>query len=115
MVGLTGILGALSMLGFAAGGLGLLGVAALRRHSRSLIFVATIASVLILPLTENAYAALGMSIDAVVVVLLAFTAVRPTRAAWMWRRTLIEDAPALVSEHRNAAGNATARRSRVRP
>ena len=94
MVWTTGILWAVSMLGFAAGGLGLLGVVGLRRHSRRLVLAAAIASVLLLALAAKPYALVGAVIDVVLFALLGFTEVRLTRGDWMWHRTLIEDAAA---------------------
>jgi hypothetical protein len=93
---ITTTLPLVSTLGFVAGGIGLLGVAGPWRHSRRLVLVAAIASLLILPLAEKPYAAVGMSIDALLVGLLALSAMRPTRGAWVWRRTLIEDASAIT-------------------
>ena len=92
MVWTTGILWAVSMLGFVAGGLGLLGVVGLRRHSRRLVLAAAIASVLLLALAAKPYALAGAVIDVVLFALLGFTEVRLTRGEWMWHRTLIEDA-----------------------
>jgi hypothetical protein len=88
----TGTLWAVSMLGFVAGGLGLLGVVGLRRHSRRLVLAAAIASVLLLALAAQPYALAGAVIDVVLFALLGFTEVRLTRGEWMWHRTLIEDA-----------------------
>jgi hypothetical protein len=94
MVWITGTLWAVSMLGFVAGGLGLLGVVGLRRHSRRLVLAAAIASVLLLALAAKPYALAGAVIDVLLFALLGFTEVRLTRGEWMWHRTLIEDAAA---------------------
>lgn len=97
MLWITGIFWAMSMIGFVAGGLGLLGVVGLRRYSRRLIFIAAVASVLLLALAAKPYALAGAVIDVALFVLLGFTEARTLRGRWMWHRTLIEEAavPAL--------------------
>jgi hypothetical protein len=94
MLWATGILWATSMIGFVAGGLGLLGVIGLHRHSRRLIFIAAVASVLLLALAARPYAIIGAVIDVALFILLGFTEVKSLRARWMWQRTLLEEAAA---------------------
>ena len=92
MLWVTGILWTASMIGFVAGGLGLLGVVGLRRYSRRLIFVAAIASVLLLALAARPYAIAGAIIDVALFILLGFTEVKSLRGRWIWHRTLLEGA-----------------------
>jgi hypothetical protein len=91
VVWIVGALWAVSMLGFIAGGLGLLGVIGLRRYSRRLVFAAAIASVLLLALAAKPYAIIGAVIDVLLFVLLGFTEIRLLRGQWIWHRTLIEE------------------------
>jgi hypothetical protein len=91
IVWVVGTLWAVSMLGFVAGGLGLLGVVGLRRYSRRLVFVAAIASVLLLALAARPYAFLGAVIDIALFVMLGFTEIRLLRGQWIWHRTLLEE------------------------
>ncbi len=96
MVWITGILWTTSMLGFVAGGLGLLGVVGLRRYSRRLVFVAAVASVILLALAAKPYALAGAFIDVALFILLGFTASRSLRARWLWHPTLLEQPPGVV-------------------
>lgn len=110
MVSITGILWAMSMLGFVAGGLGLLGVVGLRRYSRRLVFIAAISSVLLLALAAKPYALAGTVIDVALFVLLGLTEARLLRGRWVWNRTLIEEAAASAPARTRA--HAVARASR---
>jgi hypothetical protein len=94
VVWIVGILWALSTIGFIAAGLGLLGVAGVRRHSRRLTFIASIASVLLLALAAKPYAVAGAVIDVALFVLIGLTGARLLRGQWIWHRTLIEEAAA---------------------
>ncbi len=112
MLWMAGTLWATSMIGFVAGGLGLLGVVRLQRHSRRLIFIAAVASVLLLALAARPYAILGAVIDVALFILLGFTEVKSLRARWMWHRTLLEESaaptrsPTRARRVGRAAGNA---------
>ena len=97
MVWITGSLWAVSMLGFVAGGLGLLGVVGLRRYSRRFVFVAAVASVMLLALAARPYAVAGAFIDVALFILLGFTATRSLRARWLWHPTLLEQPPSVVA------------------
>jgi hypothetical protein len=91
VVWIVGTLWAVSMLGFIAGGLGLLGVVGLRNYSRRFVLAAAIASVLLLALAAKPYAIVGAVIDVVLFVLLGFTEIRLLRGQWIWHRTLLEE------------------------
>jgi hypothetical protein len=97
MVWITGTLWAIAMVGFVAGGLGLLGVVGVRRHARRLTFIAAIASVLLLAVAARPYAIAGAMIDIVLFVLLGFAEVRLLRGQWIWHRTLLESVGAPAS------------------
>ena len=91
MVWTTQALWAVSMLGFIAGGLGLLGVAGVRRHAQRLIIVAAVASGLLLVLAERPYALGGAVIDIGLLVLTAASAIGKRHGRWIWHRTLLEE------------------------
>lgn len=90
MVWTTQALWAVSMLGFIAGGLGLLGVVGLRRYTQQLIFAAAATSGLLLILAEKPYALYGAVIDVALLVLIAVSTVGRRHGDWVWHRTLLE-------------------------
>ena len=90
MVWTTQMLWAVSVLGFIAAGLGLLGASGLRRHSMQLVFFAAAASGLLLLLAQKPYAMWGASIDVALLGLIVVSEVGRRRGEWIWHQTLLE-------------------------
>jgi hypothetical protein len=101
MVWTTQTLWAVSMLGFIAGGLGLLGVIGLRRYGQQLIAIAAIASGLLLILAEKPYAIGGAVIDVALLALIAASEIGRRHFNWLWHRTLLDE---LTSSRRPRPG-----------
>lgn len=98
---LTGMLSAVSMLGFVAGGLGVLGVAGPHQHGRRLVVIAAVASVMLLARAATPYAVAGMALDLAAFMFLGVTDCRSLRGHWVWHRTLLEKTLAPNASRRN--------------
>ena len=101
MMATTQGLWAVAMLGFIAGGLGLLGAVTLRHYTRRLILIAATASGLLLILAEKPYAIGGAVIDIALLMLIVASEIGERHFDWLWHRTLLEE---LASARRPRVG-----------